>query len=88
MIMSIENWIGTSPITLDHDLGNYMQTNETNSVKIFDIYNKKINKMVFLKTCKLGFTFLKNSINFLKVGFRDSNASTTSNRWVEIIFIQ
>jgi hypothetical protein len=36
----------------------------------------------------LGFTFLKNSINFLKVGFRDSNASTTSNRWVEIIFIQ
>jgi hypothetical protein len=78
--MSTKNWIKTLPTTLDHDLSNCMQKNETKSVKIFNIYSGKINKMVFLKTCKLGLTFLKNSINFLKAGCGDSSASTTSNR--------
>jgi hypothetical protein len=57
-----------------------MQTYETNNVKIFDIYSKKINKIMFLKTCKLSITFLKNSIKFLKARCGDSSASTTSNR--------
>jgi hypothetical protein len=57
-----------------------MQTNETKSVKIPDICRRKINKMVFFKKCKLGLTFLKNSINSLKVGCGDLGTSTTSNR--------
>jgi hypothetical protein len=57
-----------------------MQTNETKSVKIFDIYNRKINKMLFLKTCKLGLTFLQKSIKLFKVRCGDSSVSTTSNR--------
>jgi hypothetical protein len=77
--MSTKNWTKTPPTTLNHDLSNYMQKNETNSVKISDIYSRKINKMVFLKTRKLGLTFLKNSINFLKARCGDSSASTTSN---------
>jgi hypothetical protein len=57
-----------------------VQTNETKRVKIPDICRRKINKMVFFKKCKLGFTFLKNSINSLRVGCGDLGASTKSNR--------
>jgi hypothetical protein len=40
----------------------------------------KLIKWCFSKKCKLGLTLLKNSINSLRVGCGDLNASTTSNR--------